>query len=363
MILYNFIIFIVSIFLALLVLYFIDKIEFKSERTSSNKDNKSHHKIFGSNVLVSAGSKMFFSDQTFYKIANVPLDKFNSTIKSYQGEGDKFYPFFVYNTDYLTDTIDQGECGACWAFSICNTLSDKISLFTGGKTKKLLSVQQILSCFKDAKKGCDGYSPEKLVIWLNKQKIKLKSNDDIPYSQESNLIIDYTCVPSIIGVGIQYDSIFSLTEWIEEINPDRKKLQNNINRMKHELNTNGPFYCVMTVYKDLYDYNGLSVYKHIKTTTPVGGHAIEIIGYCNSGVNNNKEGYWICKNTWGQRWPISSKVKNYFAILMGENECGIESRCGSLNPDYYTPNLDKKLFYTGIEDFKKDKQIGNILLP
>lgn len=358
MILYNFIIFITSIFLSLLFLYIINTIEFKSNTYNKDKNNKND--IVGTNLIVSSGIPIFFTDQTFFITANVPLDKFTSNVKNYQGE--KYFSFFVYNTDYLTDTIDQGECGSCWAFSICNTLSDKISLFTEGKTKKLLSVQQILSCFKEAKKGCNGYSPEKLVIWLNKNKIKIKTNNEIPYIQTNNNDIKFICDISIIGVGIQYDSIFSLTEWIEEINPDRKKLYNNINRMKYELNSNGPFYCVMTVYQDLYNYSGLSVYKHLKGTKPVGGHAIEIIGYCNAGINNEK-GYWICKNTWGQKWPLDSHVKNYFTIVMGENECGVESRCGSLNPDYYTPKIDKKVFYTHIEDFKKDKQIGNILLP
>ena len=357
MILYNFIIFIISIFLSSLFLYFIYKIDYNVYRY--NKEKNSENDIIYSNLIISGGTTLFLNDQNFFKIANVPLNKFTSNIKKYQGE--KYYQFFVYNTDYLTDTIDQGDCGACWAFSICNTLSDKISLFTEGKKKTLLSVQQILGCFKEAKQGCQGYSPEKLVIWLDKQKIKLKDNNEIPYIQNNNLDIKYKCDISIIGVGIQYDSIFSLTEWIEEINPDRIKLYNNINRMKYELNSNGPFYCVMTVYQDLYNYNGLSIYKHIQGSKPIGGHAIEIIGYCNAGVNNNEKGYWICKNTWGQKWPLASKVKNYFTILMGENECGVESRCGSLNPDYYTPNLNSKVFYTHIEDFKKDKQIGNIL--
>jgi len=356
MILYNFIIFIISIILSLLVsLYIINRIEFKS--TKSNKEN-SQVVIVDTNLIVSAGIPIFFTDQTFFKIARVPLDRFTSELKSYQEE--KYFSFFVYNTDYLTDTIDQGECGACWAFSICNTLSDKISLFTEGNTKKILSVQQILGCFKEVTNGCDGYSPEKLVIWLNKNKIKLKTNEEIPYAQANNLDIKDNCDISIIGVGVQHDSVFSLTEWIEEINPDATKLYNNINRMKYELNSNGPFYSVMTVYEDLYNYNGLSVYKHTQGTNPVGGHAIEIIGYCNADINNS-EGYWICKNTWGQTWPLDSEVKNYFAIVMGKNECGIESRCGSFNPDYYTPKLDKKMFYTNIDDFKEDKQIGNIL--
>ena len=41
----------------------------------------------------------------------------------------------------------------------------------------------------------------------------------------------------------------------------------------------------------------------------------------------------MCKNSWGKDWAKEYDFPGYFAIRMGYNECGIESRCGGANPD------------------------------
>ena len=63
---------------------------------------------------------------------------------------------------------------------------------------------------------------------------------------------------------------------------------------------------------------------------------MQIIGWCDKGVdkrNNFNSGYWVCKNTWGKEWSKYYDFPGYFAIKMGSNECGIESRTGNVNPN------------------------------
>ena len=65
-----------------------------------------------------------------------------------------------------------------------------------------------------------------------------------------------------------------------------------------ELMTNGPMMVGMTVYEDFMNYKS-GVYKYT-TGSPVGGHAIKLIGWGHE--EETGELYWICQNQWGTTW-------------------------------------------------------------
>ena len=68
--------------------------------------------------------------------------------------------------------------------------------------------------------------------------------------------------------------------------------------MKMQLYTQGPFVGSISIYRDFLNFKGDSVYKK-NSNDFIGGHAIEIIGWCNPGIDLRKgfeDGYWICKN-------------------------------------------------------------------
>lgn len=286
-----------------------------------------------------------FSDNDIKRPVNVPLTPLEASLK--RVHAPLIIPsFFIYKTSSLVLSDDQGSCGCCWAFATCNVLADRLSIMTNGQTIESLSIQQLLSCTNDMERcnidndcnGCQGGSPEKAFKWILQQDYYLTpiSKGGLEYEQNRKDNITSSCplVESDDGVSIKKGTIYSLVTFIEEQGYDKNILENNIKNMKYELLTGGTFFSTMTVYEDFYNYTGSAIYKSNKEDI-VGGHAVEVIGYCEKGIDKRhgfKEAYWICRNSWGKLWPKETQDSGYFAILMGVNECGIESRCGSADP-------------------------------
>lgn len=294
-----------------------------------------------------------------WRQANVPLIPFTSPYKQNMGSVPKF---FVYNTSYLSSVIDQGKCGSCWAFSITNMMSDRISLAKLGRWKLNLSAQQIMECFKP-NTACEGNSPEEAMKWIMDTQYKIKLASDYPYLEYSTTDVTGKCEKTKHGITIKEGSLSSVAEWIDEVNIDKLLLEKNILNMKLEIKNNGPIFAAITVYEDLYAYTGDAVYSHSKASREVGGHAIEIIGYCDKnidtrlGIKDSEQGYWICRNSWGTNWPTVSEQKGYFLIRLGVNECGIESRVGAAVPSVSWLEGDrKKLYYNDFNVFKSVKK-------
>jgi hypothetical protein len=286
-----------------------------------------------------------FRDHVHTWIVNVPLTPFRAPlIKLPPLEDGELPPFLLYKMEYLTPIRNQGDCGSCFIFATCDMLSDRATIQSGGLFKHNLSVQQVLSCF--ATDGCDGGSPEELCFWLSDSRKRLVTEKKFPYKQGKGGEVTKKC-PTFedegYQVGIVFDSVFSIVEFIPETDYDEKILESNILNMKLELYEGGPFYCAMTVYDDFFEYTGLKPYKPSKHATIVGGHAIEVIGYCEKGKDPRKDfkntGYWVCRNSWGDgSWPTQTTLDGFFTIVMGSNICGIESRCGYSTPMVYGPS-------------------------
>lgn len=327
--------------------------------------------------FISAGIKpVIYKSYIIKRPVNTPL---TALISPYQKVDPKLNPydynFATYRTQFLSPVRDQGnDCQCCWAFATCDIISDRLSIMTNGQVRVPFSVQQLLSCVYNGKRnGCEGGNPEEAFEWISNSGYYLqpitKNNIDLDYQQipsktKNPSIISTTCSNSIIGVNIERGSVHSIVRFLEKENINKGEvdysiLLDNIYNMKAELLNGGPFYCAMTVYEDFYEYEGQNVYVHNKNSKKIGGHSIEIIGYCDEGVDNRigfTDAYWICKNSWGKNWPINSKDKGFFAIKMGVNECGIESRCGFANP-----KIDKQInvnrfitMYTNYNIFKNN---------
>jgi cathepsin B len=243
--------------------------------------------------------------------------------------------YLLWNPKYLVSVGNQQSCGACWAFAAADVLADRAMIQTGAIFDTNLSVEQLLSCFDP--KGCDGGSPEDAVEWMVENNIVLKSNQAFPFTSGKGTV-STTCPNKIPGIGVKVKkgSIKSLVTFIKEDKFSTSILKDNITAMKTELVTGGPFYCAMTVYDDFFSFTGNRVYTRSKGSSIVGGHAIEIIGYSDEGQDPRKgftKAHWICRNSWSQQWPTHSALPGYFAIEMGKNMCGIESRCGLATPE------------------------------
>lgn len=342
------------LFLIFITLYKIALTESGAERYRSTFIEKRDVKgniVMKNNVFFNAGNSGIFSTISVVRPANVPLTPFKSPFKiNYEIPEFKGIPnFLLYKTEFLSPVVDQGACGSCWAFSIANTLSDRISASTGGEFKKELSAQQILQCF-DPKTGCLGNSPEDALEWLEKSRYKVSINSIYPYKQSTKSNISKVCPRSSGGIIVKKGSVRSIAKWIEENEPNKITMKENIENMKLELVNNGPFFAAMTVYEDFYKYNGKGVYEHDKNSDVAGGHAIEVIGYCEpdvdrrKGLLNSEKGYWICRNSWGSNWPVDNNNNGFFIIKMGSNESGIESRCAVADAEIRARDPKKKKF-------------------
>ena len=281
-----------------------------------------------------------FDFQHYYRVVT-PLKPLLSPIKAF--EKDKVLPkIYIYNPKYFSPVRNQGRCGGCWAFVICSLLSDNVTIKTF-KFGKNLNVQQLLSCYPSGG-ACEGEAPEDALMWLSKTNFKLSI--DNKYLQ---VITD--CEFTNTGISVKKNSVRSLCKYIKReciTDPTKEEtglLNENIYNMKMQLLKYGSFFGSINVYQDFFNFKGNKAYT--KTSNDkIGGHAITIVGWCDKGVDKRdgfEDGYWVCKNSWGDRWASEYEFTGHFAIKMGSNECGIESRsgCAESNVDY--DNSDKQI--------------------
>lgn len=302
------------------------------------------------------GSSLFFSPSLTKRIirpVNTPLIPLISPQLYITDIIIKMPNILVYKPKFLSPIVDQGVCGSCWAFIVSDLLTNLTKILTNGYFNSILSAQQLLNCYKP-EQACYGQSPEDVFIWMIKHNIKLTTTKKIPYLQQiSKKVLPDQCPNITSGINVKKGSIKSICQYIPEFNFDRKILNKNIYNMKKTLFNIGPFFASMSIYNDFFTYNGSEIYKPSKNTYKIGGHAILIIGYCEKNVDTRigfTDGYWVCKNTWGYKWGVNG----YFGIQIGNNICGIESRCGIIYPNI---NINKKLNLSlmrinNINDFK-----------
>jgi C1A family cysteine protease len=98
----------------------------------------------------------------------------------------------------ISDVINQGYCGACWAHSVLETIASLQAV----RTRKLekLSVQQMLDCTNNT---CSGGDTCSLLGWLYSNKISIELESDYPrenqkgtckkLNKSSLKIKDYSC--------------------------------------------------------------------------------------------------------------------------------------------------------------------------
>lgn len=258
---------------------------------------------------------------------------------------DGYLPSYLkYKEKLLTPVVDQGKCASCWSISVVQMLADRVSVYTGGKVRKILSVQEMISCWDghEGKACSEGGIPELAYHYIIKNGIGL--DKDYPYQQASTNKLK-SCDKSRLNgerLFVEPDSVRSLCIDPFKFKEGSSRYNNiidlNVKNMKKELLVNGPFVCTIMVHSNLYTYSGLSVYEGSKGSKFVGGHSVVCVGYCDEGINgvepgfDTPGGYWVIRNSWSD-WPTKSpSSKGFFYIKKGSNVCGIESRASRAFP-------------------------------
>lgn len=322
---------------------------------------------------------------------------------------------------FLTIPINQGSCGSCWAFSVANTLSDRYNIWSKKKIINGLSPFLILNCnifatfFKNQKivneidyqlwnkeNGCFGNIILSSILYI--YFFGLPTLECFPYDiknirsfrqQETNFsffenqnsndnLNDHTfdlkdfnenrIAPSCAYITRLQNPPFQYCQNLININEYKiyssvtqnfsithfYTIDNNEKQIQLEILTNGPVVTSFTVYDDFYYFNPkTSIYIHtFDNTEPVGGHAVEIVGW------GEEEGikYWWVKNSWGSNYGIHG----YFRFLRGVNLCHIEQNVFGFFPDLFINYTDYKKInqyrnfikkYKFLEEKKKTKLI------
>lgn len=219
----------------------------------------------------------------------------------------------------ITDPIDQGWCGASWAISTVQVITDRFVIMTRGLMSDALSPKHLMSCNNlELQRGCQGGHLTSAWNWI--RKFGLVTEECYPWrpwdgrvascevtNKRSNNDLNVSCPRSaktsqLRRVGLMY----------------RVDTEEGI---MNEIMNWGSVQAMMKVSKEFFMYES-GVYKCSNVTegSKTGYHSVRIVGWDEEQQNGKNVKYWIVSNSWGRWWGENG----YFRILKGTNECHIE---------------------------------------
>jgi cathepsin B len=280
--------------------------------------------------------------------------------------------------ELLTPVRNQGKCGSCWAFASTSVLADRFNIQSIGQYKlNYLSPTKLILC-DFLGHELDTKHPE-LETNINNNINSLNTGacgGNTLYDAWRYLYLFGTnteeCVPyeSSIGSDFGFNSLskFSKSSRLPlciDINGPLGDMCSDVTQdldsgiefgtpaksyrcirfytvagvqkdngsewnIRYNIYNWGPVTTGMTVYPDFYEFDAKNdIYEWNGQGQPVGGHAIEIVGW---GEKNGKK-YWIIENTWGKEYGRDG----YFWMARGTNTCGIEENVIAGMPDFFYP--------------------------
>jgi cathepsin L len=195
----------------------------------------------------------------------------------------------------------QGNCGACWAFSVAAVIESHISIYNPGKSVRV-SVQELVDCVENPHKcggngGCDGATQEIGFDYIKNNGISLSS--DYPYFAKKG-----ECKNKI-------------KEKIASIGSFVKLPENDYDSLMQTVANNGPVaISVAATEWALYDSGVFNSFCGTEVN-----HAVTLEGY---GTDENGNNYWLVRNSWGEDWGEKGYIRVKREKSAKEVVCGVD---------------------------------------
>jgi cysteine peptidase B len=194
----------------------------------------------------------------------------------------------------VTQVKDQGQCGACWAFSTTGNIEGQWKI--KGHGLRSLSEQILISCNTRTTYGCGGGFPYLADQWLITERGgQIPTEASYPFTGG-----DPNCSYAGNVIGATIKAV--------------KRLPSNEAQMAAWVSTGGP----ISVIVDASTWQGYAGGVLIDCPQGHGDHAVLIVGYDNG---DGTHPYWIVKNSWGTAWGEGG----YIRVLKGKDLCSISA--------------------------------------
>lgn len=197
----------------------------------------------------------------------------------------------------VNEIKNQGNCGACWAFSAVQTVESVDAILTGNLQS--FSEQSLVDCNFYCI-GCDGGNPYVALAYI-------ASEQDGKFNLESEYA--YTGVDGKCQFDL-YSKVGSLSDYLSIVKNDEDDLAT-------KLEENGPAsVCIDATAWSFQLYSG-GIYDEKACSPEYLNHAVGCVGF---GVEGDTK-YWIVRNSWGKSWGENG----YMRMIWLNNQCGIAS--------------------------------------
>ncbi|UYV60934.1 CTSL [Cordylochernes scorpioides] len=244
------------------------------------------------------------------KYADMSSDEFskqmNGLVRSYEQKIDLYEPSedmelpssLDWRTKgYVTEVMDQGHCGSCWAFSATGALEGQHFRKTGKLVS--LSKQNLVDCASsEGNSACEGGEMTKAYKYVIKNN-GIDTEESYPYKAENG-----TCHYNSSTIGATCKSYKAIAH-------DEKNLQK-------ALAAEGPISIGIDsslISSQLYK-GGIFNNPKCGNDPDSINHAVLLVGY---GTENGID-YWLVKNSWSITWG----EKGYVRMSRNKNnQCGI----------------------------------------
>jgi C1A family cysteine protease len=244
-----------------------------------------------------------WTEEEYASVLTYKPNMVNSTVVESDVSPMGYSPVDWRSTSCLSPVQDQGQCGSCWTFSTCESLSGANFIKTGKLIE--LSEQQIVSCstnyFSNGAGGCNGGNMQTGYRYSGSNPIM--SLADYPYNSgrtQQNGSCQYNKSEGLVGAKSYAN--------VQKNNPSALKDAVQQQPVSISIDASSRYY-------NSYSSGILTNANSCGTSLD---HAVIIVGW---GQQNGTE-FFLVKNSWGSSWGENGYVR--FQIINGKGMCGCQ---------------------------------------